>query len=82
MPIVISVVFFLLFHILSITGEKMAKEGAVPAIEGMWMASMILLPVGIFITYKATSDSALFKFDTYWTPISRLFNKKQKEAVK
>ncbi|MBL4709311.1 MAG: LptF/LptG family permease [Flavobacteriales bacterium] len=77
MPIVISVVFFLLFHILSITGEKMAKEGALPSVEGMWMASAILLPIGLFFTYKATSDSALFRFDAYFNIIRSIFKKKE-----
>ena len=81
MPIVISVVFFLLFHILSITGEKMAKEGAIDVTQGMWMASAILLPIGIFFTYKATSDSALFKFDVYWDAIKKLFPKKEKSLA-
>lgn len=76
MPIIISVVFFLIFHILSITGEKMAKEGAVPALEGMWMASAILLPLGLFFTYKATSDSAIFSLDGYFDFFKKLFKKK------
>lgn len=76
MPIVISVVFFLIFHILSTTGEKMAKEGSLSSVEGMWMASVILLPVGIFFTLKATSDSALFKADGYVDYIKRLFKNK------
>lgn len=80
MPIVISVVFFLLFHILSITGEKMAKEGAVDVLQGMWMASAILLPIGIFFTYKATSDSSLFRFDAYFDAVKSLFRRK-KEAL-
>ena len=75
MPIVISVVFFLLFHILSTTGEKMAKEGSLSPIEGMWMASVILLPIGVFFTLKATSDSALFKADGYVDFIKRAFRK-------
>lgn len=76
MPIIISVVFFLLFHILSISGEKMAKEGAIDSIRGMWMASAILLPVGLFFTYKATSDSALFNFEAYRDFFKSLFKKK------
>jgi lipopolysaccharide export system permease protein len=79
MPIVISVVFFLIFHILSITGEKMSKEGAMPVVQGMWMASAILLPVGLFFTFKATSDSSLFRVDNYFDSIRRLFVKPKKE---
>lgn len=81
MPIVISVVLFLIFHILSITGEKMAKEGAISAFGGMWMASMILFPLGIFFTLKATSDSALFNPSGYFNVLKSLFRKiTQKEA--
>lgn len=76
MPIVISVIFFLLFHILSITGEKMAAEGAIDVAQGMWMATAILLPIGLFFTYKATSDSALFNVESYVEPFKRIFKKK------
>jgi lipopolysaccharide export system permease protein len=65
MPIVVSIIFFLIFHITSITGEKFAKEGVIPPNEGMWIAPLILLPVGIFLTYKATKDSALLDIDGY-----------------
>jgi len=65
MPVVISVGFFLLYHVLSITGEKMAKEGAIEPYIGMWLASMVFLPLGIFLTYKATVDSVLFNLNAY-----------------
>ncbi|MBK7184169.1 MAG: LptF/LptG family permease [Bacteroidetes bacterium] len=77
MPMVVSIIFFLLFHILSITGEKLAKEGAIPPYQGMWLATIILLPVGIFLTYKATSDSNLFNADAYIQPIKRFFIRKK-----
>ncbi len=81
MPIVISVVFFLIFHILSITGEKMSKEGAIPVVQGMWMASVILLPIGLFFTYKATSDSNLLQLENYGNFFKKLFKKKKKEEA-
>ena len=65
MPIVVSIIFFLIFHITSITGEKFAKEGVIFPREGMWIAPLVLLPVGLFLTYKATKDSALFDVDAY-----------------
>ena len=72
---------FLIFHMVSITGEKMAKEGAIEVMRGMWMASAILLPIGLFFTFKATSDSALFSMDNYLQPVKKLFAKaKKKEA--
>jgi lipopolysaccharide export system permease protein len=77
MPVVISIVFFIIFHVLSITGEKLSKEGSLPAYEGMWMATVTLLPVGVFLTYKATSDSDLFDVNLYIEPIKNIFLKKK-----
>lgn len=73
MPVVVSVVFFIIFHVLSISGEKLAKEGEMPAYQGMWLATVVLLPVGIFLTFKATSDSTLFDVDAYINPVKKLF---------
>lgn len=77
MPVVVSVVFFITFHILSITGEKLAKEGEMPPYQGMWMATAILLPVGIFLTVKATSDSTLFDMNAYIDPVKNFFLRKK-----
>lgn len=76
MPAVVSVLFFLIFHVLSITGEKSAKEGVWEAWQGAWLATVVLLPIGIFLTYKATKDSALFDMDAYLNPLKKLFRKK------
>jgi lipopolysaccharide export system permease protein len=76
MPAVVSVCFFLIFHVLSITGEKSAKEGVWEAWQGAWLATVVLLPIGIFLTYKATRDSALFDFDAYTMAIKKIFNRK------
>lgn len=80
MPVVVSVVFFIIFHVLSITGEKLAKEEEIPVYQGMWMATAILFPIGVFLTYKATSDSALFDADAYINPIINFFNKKKEPS--
>ena len=81
MPAVVSVCFFLIFHVLSITGEKSAKEGIWEAWQGAWMATIVLLPIGIFLTYKATRDSALFDIEAYLTPIRKLFDRKANEST-
>ena len=65
MPVVFSVIFFVIFHMISITGEKLARESVLSPFEGMWLSSLVLLPVGLFLTYKATTDSALFDWDAY-----------------
>jgi lipopolysaccharide export system permease protein len=65
LPVVISVVFFLIYHIISTIGEKYAKEGDLSPILGMWIAIIVLSPVGAFLTYKASVDSVLFDVDLY-----------------
>lgn len=78
MPVVISVLFFVIYYLLSITGERLAKEGVFTPIEGMWLASAILFPLGIFITIKATNDSVLLDFSAYTNFFIRIFTKKNK----
>jgi lipopolysaccharide export system permease protein len=65
MPIVISVIFFVIYYIISISGEKMAKEGTWSSLLGMWISSIILFPLAVYLTRKATNDSALLDFDWY-----------------
>lgn len=59
LPVVVSVLFFVMYHIISMIGEKSAKQGAMDVAAGMWLSSFILLPLGIFLTYKATSDAPI-----------------------
>ncbi|MDN3582228.1 LptF/LptG family permease [Mucilaginibacter flavus] len=71
LPVVISVVFFLIYHIISTIGEKSVKAGNIPTFFGMWIAIIVLLPIGLFLSYKAATDSVLFDMDSY----KRFFNK-------
>lgn len=59
-PVIISVVMFIFYYIIDNTGYKMAREALWPCWAGMWLSSFVLLPIGIFLTYKAATDSALF----------------------
>lgn len=74
-PVVISILLFIFYHIVSITGEKFVKEGLWIAWHGMWLSSFILLPLGVFLTWKATSDSGLFNADAYLRPFRMLAEK-------
>ncbi|MEG1611324.1 MAG: LptF/LptG family permease [Alistipes sp.] len=65
MPIVISVIFFVIYYIISITGQKFAKEGTWEAVYGMWLSTFILAPVAAYLIYKATNDSSLLDTDWY-----------------
>ena len=64
-PMVISVMLFLVYYIIDNTGFKMAREGIWQAWAGMWLSTFVLLPLGIFVTYKAMNDSAVFNPDLY-----------------
>lgn len=81
LPVVIAVIFFLFYHIISTVSEKSAKEGSLDPVVGMWMAIFILTPVGIFLTYKATVDSALFDIDYYKQAVVGLFKKLGRKKV-
>tara|TARA_B100000886_G_scaffold297482_1_gene225169 strand:- start:1512 stop:2888 length:1377 start_codon:yes stop_codon:yes gene_type:complete len=59
MPVIVSVGFFITYHILSVTAEKMVKESEISVFVGMWIANLLLLPVGIILSYKANVDSKL-----------------------
>jgi lipopolysaccharide export system permease protein len=72
LPVVISVLFFLAYHITSITFEKLAKQGEMDAGLGMWISSMALFPIGLFLTYQATTDSKVLDMETYTKAIERL----------
>ena len=77
LPLVISVLFFLIYHITGITGEKLAKEGAILAFKGMWFSSAVLLPIGLFLIYKATHDSMIFDVEIYNNIFRKIFRKKR-----
>lgn len=78
MPVVVSVVFFVIYYMISISGEKFSREGVLSTFNGMWLSGFILLPIGIFLTYKATSDSAILNMETY----SNFFKKFRKKSTK
>jgi lipopolysaccharide export system permease protein len=80
MPLVIAVVFFLVFHLLNMFGEKFAKQELLSPFWGIWMPSIVLLPIGFFLVYKAMNDSQLFNNESYFK-FFRRFSRKQKEAL-
>ncbi len=65
-PLVSAIVFFVLFYLLNNFGEKFAKSGEWSVYTGMWFSSILLLPVGLFLTYKAMRDSQLFNQEFYY----------------
>jgi len=80
LPFVVSILFFVVYYMITISGEKFAKEGVMSAVSGMWLSVYVLFPLGLWLTYKASRDSALFNREQYaqlfrWIP--RFFKRKR-----
>ncbi len=65
MPIVVSVILFIIYYILDNVGYKMTRDGVWIHWVGMWFSSFILFPLGVFLTYKAMNDSVILNADAY-----------------
>ncbi|RLD23802.1 MAG: hypothetical protein DRI54_06895, partial [Bacteroidetes bacterium] len=81
-PVVFSIIFFLIFHITSTAGEKMAKQDVAPAFFGMWLGIIVLLPFSIFLTNKAINDSTILDkefYNRFLIPITRFLRIRKKE---
>ena len=73
MPIVVSVVLFIIYYILDNVGYKMTRDGLWIHWVGMWFSSFILLPLGAFLTYKAMNDSVILNADAYMDFFKKIF---------
>lgn len=64
-PVIVSVLFFILWYIISLTGEKFARESVITAFAGLWLSTFILVPLGAFLTYKSAKESVIMNMETY-----------------
>lgn len=78
-PLVISVFLFIFYYIIDNFGYKQARDGGMPVWEGIWLSSFVLLPLGVFLTYKAMHDSAVFNIDAYKNFFARLRGTRKRE---
>ena len=74
-PVIVSMLFFVVYYVIDISGKKLATDGSVSALMGTFISALILLPIGVFLTYKATTDSALFNKDAYLVLLKKFKNK-------
>ncbi len=65
LPLVLSTLFFIFYYIISLMGEKFVRESILPDYQGMWISTAVFFVVGLFLTYKATTDAAILNVDTY-----------------
>ena len=73
LPIVVSVILFIVYYILDNVGYKMTRDGVWIHWVGMWFSSFILFPLGVFLTYKAMNDSVILNPDAYLSFLKKLF---------
>lgn len=64
-PLIFAIIFFMVFYFSTTVGEKLANENTLTPFTGMWLATFILVPIGIFLIYKAMRDSQLFNKEWY-----------------
>lgn len=80
-PIVVSVILFIIYYIIDNTGYKLARDGVWPVWQGLWLSSAILMPLGIFLTSRATKDSAVLNLDLYAEFFSHLLGRDKVRKV-
>lgn len=79
-PLVITVFFFTFHFAISLIGENIAKGSDISVFFGMWLSTAIILPICIFLTYKATVDSAVLSVETYEKWFKKLFSFRSKKS--
>ncbi|MBI3519532.1 MAG: LptF/LptG family permease [Bacteroidetes bacterium] len=78
LPVVVAVMFFLLYYVVDIIYKDLVMEGVYTVIFGTWFPLILFLPLAVFLTYKAAKDSALFDMSSYTDPIKKLFKRTSK----
>jgi lipopolysaccharide export system permease protein len=63
--VVISIILFIVYHVVTITLEKMVLESKMQPLAGMWASQCIFLPIGLWLSFKAANDSPLFDASAY-----------------
>lgn len=79
-PVLVSTLFFVLYIILLMSGQKLSEKGMLTSFVGAWLPCIVLAPVSIFLTYKALNDSKILDLDLYLAPIKKLFEGKEKRT--
>lgn len=81
LPVVMAIIFFLIYYVISTLAEKSAREGNIDVTLGMWTAIFVLAPIGVFLTYKAATDSALFDVEQYRLSVKKIWNRLRKRPA-
>lgn len=74
-PVVVSVLIFIFYYMVNVTGEKLAKSGEWDVAFGLWLSTLVLTPIGGWLTWKANQDSVMFNLEAYQQFFKRLSKK-------
>lgn len=74
-PVIVSMLFFVIYWVVDISGKKLANDGAITPFLGAFISTFVLFPMGVFLTWQSTKDSALFNADSYIAVIKKFFSK-------
>jgi lipopolysaccharide export system permease protein len=80
MPVIISVLIFLIYYVIGMMGEKFVRESILPPFAGMWISTMLLVPMSIWLTYKAANDSVIMNIETYFLWFKKLTQRFRKPS--
>lgn len=80
-PVVVAVIIFIFYYMVNTFGKHLATTGTIPPIVGMWFSTVVLTPIGIFLTVKANNDSVVFNWDTHAARLRRLWGIKPKRHI-
>jgi len=81
LPLVIAILLFLTYHFIGIFAKNSAEDGTLNPILATWLSTLIMLPLGVYLTTRATNDKGLFDFDSYLNPIKSFLNLRPKNSV-
>lgn len=81
MPVVLSVLIFVIYYIIDSGATRVARSGEMNIVLGTWMSSLVLAPLGAFFTYKSNKDSVVFNVDLYAAFFRKLFGLRQSRHV-
>jgi len=81
LPTVIAILLFLVYYITTIFGERMVKAGTLTPVIGMWISTVVLFPMSVFLTYKAATDSSIMNIDAYKAWFKKTFKRKNANST-
>ena len=80
-PMVIAIVLFLTYHFIGIFAKNSAEDGTLHPLIASWLSTLIMLPLGVWLTYRATTDQGVFDMGAFIGKIKKSFKKKEIESV-